>query len=175
MSDAVVIGIGTAMADDPTLTYRRAPKQERYRVILDTHARLPLRARVLNDEMVSRTIIATTELAPASRVDRMLAKGAAVWVLPRKGPHLSLRHALQKMGECGFLSIVCEGGGGIAHALQASDLVDEITLFMAPRCLGGQGLSAMDGQGWLLSRAPQFKFSEIQRVGPDLMIRAVRP
>ena len=173
-ADAVMIGVGTAIADDPSLLYRRAPRQNRIRVIVDTRGRLPLTSQVLNDAFASRTIVATTKLAAPKRLQAIRAKGAAVWVLPQSQNRVSLRQLMRRLGREGILSVLCEGGGNIAHGLMQCDLVDELHTFLAPKCLGGEGLAMFAGQGWTLGKAPTLTFSEVRRVGPDIHVVATR-
>ncbi|MDE0839420.1 MAG: bifunctional diaminohydroxyphosphoribosylaminopyrimidine deaminase/5-amino-6-(5-phosphoribosylamino)uracil reductase RibD [Kiritimatiellae bacterium] len=173
-ADAVMIGVGTAIADDPSLLYRRAPRQNRFRVIVDTHARLRLTSQVLNDAFASRTIVATTKLADPKRLRAIRAKGATVWILPLHQNRVSLRQLMRRLGREGILSLLCEGGGGIAHGLMQCDLVDELHTFLAPKCLGGEGLAMFAGQGWTLGKAPALTFSDVRRIGPDILVVATR-
>ena len=173
-ADAVMIGVGTAIVDDPSLLYRRAPRQNRFRVIVDTHARLPLTSQVLNDAFVSRTIVATTKSADPKRLRAICAKGATAWILPLRQKRVSLRALMRRLGREGILSVLCEGGGGIAHGLMQCDLVDELHTFLAPKCLGAEGLAMFAGQGWTLGKAPALTFSDVRRIGPDILVVAKR-
>jgi diaminohydroxyphosphoribosylaminopyrimidine deaminase / 5-amino-6-(5-phosphoribosylamino)uracil reductase len=173
-ADAVMIGVGTAIADDPSLLYRRAPRQNRVRIIVDTHGRLPLASQVLNDAFAARTIVATTTLADPKHLQGIRAKGASAWILPLCQNRVSLRQLMRRLGREGILSVLCEGGGSIAHGLMQCDLVDELHTFLAPKCLGGEGLAMFAGQGWTLGTAPTFTFSDVRRIGPDILVVATR-
>ena len=136
-ADAIMVGAGTACADDPALLCRRRSRRGAFRVIVDSTGRLPLDARVLNDEHRHMTIIATTRRCPARRLAAYRNCGAAVWVLPAKGGRVSLRRLMTALGRQGLLHAVCEGGGELACSLIADRLVDEFLFFLAPRIMGG--------------------------------------
>lgn len=172
--DAIVVGAGTARDDDPRLTYRGRGgcAAALYRVIVTAGGRLPAGLRVFR-ETPGQTIVATTRTCPPRRRERFAAAGCAVWILDSRSGGVSPRHLLRRMGQAGFLHVLCEGGGGLARALAQENLVDRYLFYMAPRLLGDGGTGALRGGGWTLERAPRLKVVDVRRVGGDVCIAAV--
>jgi diaminohydroxyphosphoribosylaminopyrimidine deaminase/5-amino-6-(5-phosphoribosylamino)uracil reductase len=172
-ADAILIGGGTARADNPRL-FPGGPHRSRVlRIVADSQGRLPLDSRLLNDAHATQTVMATTSRCPEGRRRLYRATGAQVWVMPCARGRVSLRALMTRLGKMGLLHVVCEGGGEMAESLIRSGLVDELLIFIAPCVLGGTGARpAVGGAGWLLGSAPRFEFVGIGRAGADLMIRA---
>jgi diaminohydroxyphosphoribosylaminopyrimidine deaminase/5-amino-6-(5-phosphoribosylamino)uracil reductase len=173
-SDAIVVGAGTARADDPSLLPRPTRGRRPYRVIVDSTGSLPSKAQVLRDGFQGQTILATTARCSAARRNRYEKCGATVWVLPARGGRVDLRVLMRRLAELGALRVLCEGGGELAAGLLETGLADELILFAAPLVLGGAGVGAVGGRGWLLRNAPRFRTVEADRVGSDIMLRARR-
>ncbi len=171
-ADAIMVGAGTALADDPALNPRPAKGREPYRVVLDSRGRLPSSLRIFADGGADRTIIATTAQSPAAWRSKLEQTGAQVWMLPSHRGRVSLKTLLKKLGELGLLHVLCEGGGELAASLAEQRLIDEYYLFSAPCLLGGTGRPAFGGAGWTLSRKLELDYIEYQELGGDLLIRA---
>ncbi|MDA0578285.1 MAG: bifunctional diaminohydroxyphosphoribosylaminopyrimidine deaminase/5-amino-6-(5-phosphoribosylamino)uracil reductase RibD [Verrucomicrobia bacterium] len=171
-ADALIVGIGTAIDDDPSLTRRRVGRMPLLRVIVDSRGRLPMAARVLQDGGSASTIIATTARCTIRKQQAYRRTGARVWVLPAVGGHVSLRALLRKLGRAGALHVVCEGGGSLAEGFIRTNEVDALWFFLAPILLGGGAVPAIAGRGWNLALAPALTVVEFERIGPDLLIRA---
>lgn len=161
-ADAILVGRGTARADDPSLLPVPARGRKPWRVVVDTHGSLPATLRVFTDEARARTLLATTR--GESSPNRL--------VLPARGRYVSLRALMRELGRRGLLHVVCEGGGELAAALWRDGLVDEAWLFLAPKLLGGDARPAFGGIGWPLAKAPELEVREVRRVGPDTLIVA---
>lgn len=170
--DAIMVGAGTVLADDPSLLPRPARGREPWRVVVDTAGRVPVTAHVLSDAAVSRTVMATTDRCPDRRLAEWLAAGAQVAVLPAGEGGVSLAHLMGHLGGLGILHVLCEGGGGLAGSLARAGLVDEYLWFVGPRILGAEARPAIGGAGWPLETAPELAVSEVRKVGKDVMIRA---
>jgi diaminohydroxyphosphoribosylaminopyrimidine deaminase/5-amino-6-(5-phosphoribosylamino)uracil reductase len=140
------------------------------RVIVTASGRLPLHAQVLGDAHAGCTLVATTP-AGACRLSRTRT-AARILTLPAQGGKIELAALLQKLGDCGVLHVLCEGGGRLAAGLLRAGLVDELQLFLAPKLLGGDATPAIASAGWLLENAPALEILEVRRIGPDLLIRA---
>ncbi len=173
-ADALMVGVGTARADDPALTCRAPRPSAPWRVIVDSRGRLPLASRVLTDGHAGRTLVATTALSPPRRREAYGRLGAEALVLPRaRGGGVDLNALIANLGARGCLQVMCEGGGTLAHALLRAGLVDRLVLVLAPMVLGaGRALAAIHGPGWRLDQAPRLQWLAAERIGPDLCLRA---
>ena len=140
--DAVVVGIGTVLADDPKLTVRLAPGESPVRVVVDSRLRIPLDANVL-DTSVARTIVATTPLASEERAAAIGARGVEVLrVKADADGHVDLRDLFSRLRADGIRSVLVEGGRGIITAALRDHLVDRLTVCIAPKVIG-EGIAAV--------------------------------
>lgn len=176
-SDAIVVGAGTVLADNPSLLPRPAKGRQPFRVLLDAKGLVEPSALVLSDGARHRTIVATTRSCPAARRAAWLKTGASVWSLRETVCGVSMSVLLDRLGREGMLQVLCEGGADIAEALIRARLVDEYVFFVAPRIIGGgtRAKSAVGGCGWRLEKAPKLVFIGCRRVENDIMLRAVPP
>ena len=171
--DAIMVGAGTVLKDDPSLLPRPAKGRMPYRIIVDASGRIPASRRVFTDKAAAQTILATTQRCPKHRRTGYAAKGATVWVLPAAGGRgVSLAALMRSLHALGVLHVLCEGGSELAASLLKAKLVDEMLLFVAPVVMGGTGLGAIGGKGWPLAAAPRLRIVETRRVGDDILIRA---
>lgn len=176
--DAILVGIGTVLADDPRLTVRRVRGgRDPIRIVVDSRLRTPLGARVLpaNTDSAARVIIVCTERAAKTKQKRLERAGADVWRMGT-GPQVDV-HALAKaLGDAGVLSVLVEGGAGVHGALIDSELVDEVMLYMAPIVLGGRSPSWVNGLGVsALEDALGFRFdTPVTMLGRDILLHARR-
>ncbi len=171
--DAILVGSITACRDNPSLTYRGRRRAPLYRVIADSRGSLPLSARLLNDDHVESTIMAVSGHCPKKRQEAYRRKGARVWVSPGSRGRISSPALMRFLAAQEILHVLCEGGGELAEDLLRRKLVDRIRLFVAPKILGGHSsVPAIGGDGWLLSNAPHFNFTDCTKIGPDIMITA---
>jgi GTP cyclohydrolase II len=139
--DAVMVGIGTVLNDDPQLTVRMVEGASPIRVVLDSSLRVPLDANVLDDE--AATIVLTTSLADPSKVAVLERRDVAVRVVARRADSVYLPAALSLLRGAGIRSLLVEGGGRVITALLAERLVDRMIVACAPRILG----SGVEGVG----------------------------
>ena len=171
--DAVMVGIGTALADDPRLTVRhvRSRRQPR-RVIVDSRLRLPATARVLKGD--PPPIIITTDKAPATRARRLEATGAEIVSTPVRDGRVDPAAALKELGRRSITSVLLEGGAELAAAALAAGVVDKLYFFLAPRLIGGASSpGAIGGAGIArLSDAVRLTDVRVRRVGEDLLVEA---
>ena len=176
--DAILVGIGTVLADDPRLTVRGVRGgRDPIRIVVDSRLRTPVTAKLLPavGSSDARTIVATTARAPATRERRLRNAGAEVWRLG-SGHKVDLQALLARLGTDGVTSVLVEGGAGIHGALMDEDLADDLLLYMAPRIIGGPAPSWVAGQGaGPLAEARGFKVVQpVEMLGPDLLVRARR-
>jgi len=140
--DAVLVGIGTVLADDPKLTVRLAPGDSPVRVVVDSQLRIPLDAKVL-DGSVARTIVVTTPLASEERAAAIRARGVEVLrVKADADGHVELGDLLARLRVDGIRSVLIEGGRGIITAALRDHLVDRLTVCIAPKVIG-EGIAAV--------------------------------
>ncbi len=172
-ADAVLVGAGTVKADDPSLLCRSGGGEQLMRVIVDGGAVLPANARVLTDEAAARTIVATLQGADPRRLCALSAHGANVWSFaPDKRAQVPLRRLLKRLGDAGYMQVLCEGGGHLAGALHDAGLIDEYCFFYAPAVLGDSAaVAAVEGRGTLLSKVSRMRCVEVKRFGEDVMLR----
>jgi diaminohydroxyphosphoribosylaminopyrimidine deaminase/5-amino-6-(5-phosphoribosylamino)uracil reductase len=145
--DAIMVGSGTALADDPLLTVRGevGPRVPPLRIILDTQARLPLDSRLLDSLAEAPILIACGESAPATRRGALEAAGARVLALPDGEGGVALGALFEHLAATGVRSIFCEGGGRLGATLLREDLVRRLYLFYAPLLFGESGVPAFPG------------------------------
>jgi len=182
LSDAILVGVNTVIADDPQLTTRlptkdRRPKTEdRFkdpiRIILDSRLRLPLTARLLNLDSPAPTWVACTEAAPAEKRRALEKKGAEVLVLPEESGRVALQPLLALLGQRQVQSLLVEGGAEVLGSFFDQKLVDQFFFFYAPKFLGGRrALSVLGGEGAArLQDASQARDLSVRRLGPDLLL-----
>ncbi len=167
--DAVMIGIGTAMADDPELTARTEPRPERQplRVIMDRRARLSAGSRLARSTTEGPVVVLCDNLDGASGLSRAGVEVAPVRPNPGEG---EMAAALRLLGEThGVRRLLVEGGGVLAAALIREQLVDRVEWFRAPIVLGAEGRPAIGELNieWL-PQAPKWRRVAVRELGSDL-------
>jgi diaminohydroxyphosphoribosylaminopyrimidine deaminase/5-amino-6-(5-phosphoribosylamino)uracil reductase len=174
-ADAVAVGIGTAVADDPMLTARdvEVPAgRTALRVVLDPHARMPLDRALLATAREAPVLAVVGAGADPGRVDALRSAGAEVDVVPgAHGPEF-LGGALDALGRRGVQSLLVEGGPTVAGALLDAGLVDVLAWVVAPMVIGGDGApTAARGIGAdAIADAPRILSPRIERVGDDVLV-----
>lgn len=172
-ADAVAVGVGTALADDPRLTARdvEGPVRQPARIVFDSTATLPLHSALVHTARELPVIVVAAEDAPPTRVAALEALG--VEVLPVPGaPAERIVPALRELGGRGVQSILVEGGAGLAAALLAAQAVDRVAWFLAPMLIGGRGAPSAIGGGGVatLADAPRLLGARHAAVGDDLLV-----
>jgi diaminohydroxyphosphoribosylaminopyrimidine deaminase/5-amino-6-(5-phosphoribosylamino)uracil reductase len=174
--DAIMVGIGTVLADNPQLTTRlprgRGTGRDPIRVILDSRLRLPLTARLLHLDSDAPTWVATTSQAPPDAIRGIEARGAQVLVLPGDNGRVSLPDLMAELGARQVQSLLVEGGAETLGACFDQGLVNRFYFFYAPKILGGQKAPGMvGGRGIVhLGAAHVAKNLSVRRVGGDLLV-----
>jgi diaminohydroxyphosphoribosylaminopyrimidine deaminase/5-amino-6-(5-phosphoribosylamino)uracil reductase len=167
-SDAIMIGIGTAQADDPLLTCRLPgmDKASPVRIVLDSTLRLPLGGRpVKSAREVPVWVVAVADAACASEA-ALRGQGVEVLRSAGSGGHLELAAVLKLLADRGLTRLMVEGGPTLASALLAADLVDEAQLFHSLKTVGAGGIDALDTSAAAALRR-QLKRAGSEPVGPD--------
>ena len=173
-ADAILIGIGTALADDPSLTARPPGPRVATRIVADSRARLPLDSRLVATAADAPVLVATTEAAPADRRHELEHAGVQVLVLPAHDGRPSLRALMEELGRRQMTHVLLEGGGELCAAALADGLVDKLLVFVAPKLIGGRGApTPVGGEGvGQVADAVQATDHTVRRVGDDLLIEA---
>jgi diaminohydroxyphosphoribosylaminopyrimidine deaminase/5-amino-6-(5-phosphoribosylamino)uracil reductase len=191
-SDAILVGINTVLADDPSLTVRgrksevRSPKSEvesqkpLRRIILDSRARTPLTAKVVSDEQAALTTIVVSRAAPKRRVAalakrvRVLAAPPGKLAIGNRQSAIDLRWLLRKLGAEGVTSLLVEGGGEVNASFLSQRLAQRIAFFYAPKILGGRasrkGVAGDGAKSW----SETLRLSDLtwRNLGDDLLLTA---
>lgn len=172
--DAVMVGAGTVVADNPSLRCRLPDAPPAWRVVVDGRGRTPAGAQVLTDPWAEWTVMATSSACPEARRRAWGRKGCRVWTLPvnREG-QVSLPRLLRRLADEGLLHVLCEGGGALAGGLIRAGLADECLFFYAPAILGdAHAVSGVTGADFSLARMPRMRIEEVTRLGADLLVRS---
>ena len=176
--DAVAVGIGTALADDPQLTARMGQidpeaRQPR-RVIFDATARLPLTSNLVAEAPEIPLIVIVSRAAPRTQTEALELAGAEVIVATGENEPARVRSALDELGAREVTSILLEGGPHLAGSFLDAGEIDEIRLFLAPLLLGGKSArDPLEGEGVeLISDAISALTLDCERVADDLLISA---
>jgi diaminohydroxyphosphoribosylaminopyrimidine deaminase/5-amino-6-(5-phosphoribosylamino)uracil reductase len=176
--DAVAVGIGTALADDPQLTARLSdpghPVRQPRRVVFDSLARLPLTSQLVRDARKIPLTVVVSRAAPRAATDALATHGADVIVATGENETARVRSALDQLGSGGIGSILLEGGPHLAGAFLDAGEVDEMRLFLAPMVLGGRtARDPLEGEGVdAIADAARALTLECDRVGADLLVSA---
>ena len=175
--DAVVVGIGTALADDPLLTARPPGPRIATRVVLDSHARLPLDSQLVRTAGEVPVMVCCAEAADSQRVAALAAAGVDVFPAAcDESGRIDLHGLLGEFGIRRWSNVLVEGGSEVLGSLADGGLIDEAHVFLAPKLLGGRAaLGAVGGQG--LSQVPEaanLECLETRSVGQDVYWRGVR-
>jgi diaminohydroxyphosphoribosylaminopyrimidine deaminase/5-amino-6-(5-phosphoribosylamino)uracil reductase len=177
--DAVVVGIGTALADDPQLTARpegtpTCPSEQPRRVVFDSLARLPSDSRLLAAAAEIPLTVVVSRAAARADTDALEAAGVQVVVATGENEPARVRSALDQLGQLGVASLLLEGGPHLAGAFLDAGEIDEIRLFLAPLLFGGRtARDPLEGEGVeSIADAVRALTFDCERVGEDLLVSA---
>jgi diaminohydroxyphosphoribosylaminopyrimidine deaminase / 5-amino-6-(5-phosphoribosylamino)uracil reductase len=169
-SDAIMVGIGTALADDPILTCR-LPGMAGYsplRVVLDSMLRLPTGSRLVRSARQVPLWVVTAAQAPSAAAAALEAAGVTVLFVPRADGWLDLPAVLRLLAERGVSRLMVEAGPILAAALLAADFVDEVALFRSDKVVGPDGIDALEGMPLTaLGRSPHLASIRREIIGED--------
>ncbi len=167
-SDAIMIGIGTALADDPILTCRLPgmAKLSPTRVVLDAHLRLPMQSRLLATAGETPLWIIAGKDVPAASETAVRERGGEVLRVTKEQGRLDLRETLKLLATRGITRLMVEGGPAVASALIEADLIDEALFFHSPLVIGENGVPALEPLATQLLNQ-HLKHVSSEPIGPD--------
>ena len=174
-SDAVAVGIGTALVDDPRLTARiEGVARQPRRVVFDSEGRLPLDSRLVKDVSDVPLIVVCSRAAKRTSVEALQAAGVDVIVATGENEGARVQHALDELGAREIQSLLLEGGPHLAGAFLEAEEIDEVRVFIAPVLLGGaQARTAVEGIGFgEIAAAPRPLAIETERIDDDVLFVA---
>ena len=181
-SDGIIVGAGTVIADNPSLTVRNPDSANAMgafsnprRIILDTRARTSPMAKAYqhHETDMARPLLVTTQAAPRERLSLFRKQGIDVWELPQTAAGLIDLNALtSRLAKEGLNAVMVEGGAEILGSFFDAGLVDEVWAFLAPMIIGGSGRSAVAGHGLAqLGDGLRFDALTTETVGADILLR----
>jgi diaminohydroxyphosphoribosylaminopyrimidine deaminase / 5-amino-6-(5-phosphoribosylamino)uracil reductase len=171
--DAIMVGTGTVLADDPQLTCRLPGLDSRspVRVVIDRNLRISATTRLIADARMVPTWILTLRSADPERRDAFTANGVTlIDVEPDRGGHIDIAEALRAIGARGITRLLVEGGARLAAAFFRAQLVDRLAWVHAPLLIGGDAIPAIAALGLTaLNDAPAFERMSMETVGGDVL------
>lgn len=174
--DAVMVGIGTVLKDDPLLTVRlpggKKPHQP-LRVVVDSRLRIPLHSQLVRTAGLYPTLIATTRAASSSRRKWLAQANVEILILENDAQgHVSLKALMKELARRGVVSVLLEGGSTLTASAVREEVVDRLLFFLAPKIIGGERApGVVGGEGILrLKDAKPVKILKVRRMGPDFLI-----
>lgn len=176
--DAVVVGVGTVLRDNPTLTARLSARplklasRQPLRVVLDSRLRTPPAATVCAKQDRAKTLIVTTSRASRARRRSFERAGVEVLSLSTKNGRVSLPALMTMLGKRGVTSVLIEGGSTVNAAALREKLVNHVLLYLAPTLMGGQDAKAVigDHSPKRLAQALPLRHLTVRRIGKDLVV-----
>ncbi len=179
--DAVMVGIGTVLADDPDLSVRKIGQtvsrrvgRQPIRIVLDSRLRIPVKANILRWTQEQPTIVCTTARATQKKIRTLQAQGVEVWVVPQKSGKVSLKAVLNRLGKNRIASVLLEGGSTLNATALQEGVVNAVRCYIAPLLLGGQ-----DAKGFIGGTSPK-RLTEawhlinprLKKIGLDWLVTA---
>jgi diaminohydroxyphosphoribosylaminopyrimidine deaminase / 5-amino-6-(5-phosphoribosylamino)uracil reductase len=170
-SDAIMVGIGTVLADDPLLTCRLPgmEKDSPVRVVLDGDLRLPANSRLAQTAREIPVWLVAGAHAPSANEQALAAAGVDVLRMPHRNGQFDISAVLGLLAERGITRLMVEGGPTLAASLVAADLVDEAMLFRSPNLIGDDGIDALEGMPLAaLTASPRLGRVKSEPLGADI-------
>jgi diaminohydroxyphosphoribosylaminopyrimidine deaminase/5-amino-6-(5-phosphoribosylamino)uracil reductase len=173
-SDAILVGIGTVLADDPLLTCRLPGMDKRspVRLVLDNSLRIPTSSRLVKSAREVPLWVVASELADAPAAAKLGAAGAQVMrIAPKEdGRGLDLVTVLHALSDKGITRLMAEGGSRVASSFVAAGLVDEVWLLRGPNTVGSEGIAALDALPLSeITQSPTFRVRASEALGKDTL------
>ena len=170
---AILVGVGTVLADNPLLTCRMEGGRNPLRIVCDTHLRTPLDRQLVRTASQVPTLVATCSTDPA-RIFPLEDAGCQVWTLPEREGHVDLAALMERLGAQGIDSVILEGGGTLNWAALEQGIVHKVQAYLAPKLLGGRDAkSPVEGLGVATpAQGIPLKHTTVTRLGADLLLES---
>ncbi len=174
-ADAVMVGSGTVLADNPLLTnrcYKISTRKTPIRIIVDSQLRIPVTSRLLKTASDIKTIIATTRRASKNKLSKVMQQGAEILIASVYNGHVNLKHLMQLLAERGISQVLIEGGAELGAAALHQGVVDKVLFFFAPKIIGGREAVGMIGGSGVrkISQAIPLVNTRCRKVGVDFLV-----
>jgi diaminohydroxyphosphoribosylaminopyrimidine deaminase/5-amino-6-(5-phosphoribosylamino)uracil reductase len=170
--DAIMTGVNTVLWDDPVLD---APDKAIVKVVVDSHLRMPLNAKLLKDTTPGQVIIVTTRKASRVKIAAFEKKGVRVMVAPDKAGHVDLKVMFKELAKNGLSRILIEGGPTLVDAALKAGLVDRLHIYVAPKVMSGfkerDVIAGFDMEA--LADTKTFRIVQVERMGSDMFMEVV--
>ncbi|MCX5827988.1 MAG: bifunctional diaminohydroxyphosphoribosylaminopyrimidine deaminase/5-amino-6-(5-phosphoribosylamino)uracil reductase RibD [Deltaproteobacteria bacterium] len=171
--DAILVGSGTVLLDDPELTVRLVKGRNPLRIVLDSRLRIPLESRILQNQNQARTMIVTTEKAAKGKLKRLKDMGIELLCanMTKKG-EIDLSQLFLKLGQKGVSSVLIEGGSSVITSVLREGLADKLLVIIAPKIVG-KGIEGVGDLGiTLMDQAITFHEHKFRKLGTDFLLEA---
>lgn len=172
--DAILVGVGTVLQDNPSLTARLPERQNEdpIRVVVDSRGRTPLEAKIFSPDSDAGTLIAVTESVSLERVEGFKAAGAEVLIIEKKNGRVCLRELMRELGRKGITSVLIEGGGEVNSAALQAGIVDKLMFFIAPKLIGGKEAPGPIGGAGIGRLSDAFELRDVKttQIDTDFLI-----
>ncbi|HCC68298.1 MAG TPA: bifunctional diaminohydroxyphosphoribosylaminopyrimidine deaminase/5-amino-6-(5-phosphoribosylamino)uracil reductase RibD [Nitrospiraceae bacterium] len=175
--DAVLVGIGTVLKDNPSLTSRIPGGRDPYRIIIDSFLRIPLDAKVLIHNSDAKTIIATTRDAEKEKINSLKAQRVNILVIKDINGKVDLKALMKELGKLDITSVMIEGGSSINASAFQSGIVDKVMFFTAPKIIGGRdAISSIGGEfTGTLKNSIKMHNLKVKKIGEDILLEGYIP
>lgn len=173
--DAIMVGIGTAIADDPLLTCRLCAERIPKRIIIDNNAILPLESQLIKTIKDAEVIVATTLQAPQNRVKKLEDAGCEIIMVNEENGLVDLKLFFEELGRRQLTNVLVEGGSRIFGSLFDNCLVDKVIIFVGPKIIGGKDAkSPVSGKGFAnISQAIQLNDMKLSQFAKDIVVEGI--
>ena len=172
--DAILVGIGTILEDNPSLTTRlpNRDSQDPIRIIVDSFCRTPTKAKIFNTKSNAKVIVATTQFAPRTKIEELKSAGANVLIVDSNSKRVCLTSLMNKLMGLGITSVLIEGGSEIHSSALHTGIVDKVMFFIAPKLIGGKSAPGVIGGDGItnLSEAIDIHNWEFTKIGADFLV-----
>ncbi len=170
---AILVGIGTVLADNPRLTARPSKGKKVARIVLDSKLRIPLTSKLLSTAKKVPVLIVTSQEAVqtnARKCERIAQKGAELLICPEVNGRSNLAFLLDGLGKRGIAQLLVEGGATVLSSFLKEGLADEICVYIAPKILGGEGSVSMTASMSDVTEAVGLQYVDIKRFDDDIRL-----